>query len=121
MADRFSDAEILEGAASGGFGRESFGHARSKEERSDVILDDPLNEHDGQEENDGRNVDAAGVGQEVADRSQKWLRQGDKTIPNRADDVVADVDDAEGDEPGQDCARDDDDLIEVQHREDEFD
>ena len=74
-----------------------------------------------EEQDDRRNVDAAGVGQEIADRPQERLGQGEEQVPDRADDVVADVDDAEGDQPGQDRAGDDDDLVEIEDREDEFD
>src|SRR6516165_6600407 len=60
---------------------------RSEDVGVDVVDDDPLDQHHGEEKDDRRNVDASGGRQEVADRPQEWLGHGEKQIPDRANEV----------------------------------
>src|SRR5208282_2021471 len=82
--------------------------------RVDVIDDDPLEQHDAEQEDDRRDIDAPGVGQKIADRAQERFGQGKKQIPNRTYDFVADIDDAERDQPGQNGAGDDDPGVKIE-------
>ena len=60
------------------------------------------------------------VGQKIADRPQQRLGQRQEQVPDRADEIVADVDDVEGDQPGQHRAGDDDELVEVEGFDDDI-
>ena len=68
VVDRLAEAKVLEEPPRGGLagGRN---HSASEHEGIDVIDDDPLDQHHRQQEDDRRNVDAAGIGQEIADRA----------------------------------------------------
>src|SRR5581483_6168933 len=63
--------------------------------RINVIDDDALAQHDEEQQDHRRNVDRAEIGHGAADRPQNGLGQIVEQRPNRADEVVADVDDVE--------------------------
>ena len=73
---------------------------------NDVKLDHLLNEYDDQEQYDRRNIDAAEIGQHVADRAQRRVGDAIEKIADHRDDVVARVHHVESDEPGEDRHRD---------------
>src|SRR5829696_6183247 len=86
----------------------------------DVILDDVLVDDDQQQSHDRRNIDAAQVGQEAADRSQHRLGDAIEQVDDHADDLVADVDDAERNQPAHDSAGNDDAGIDAENVVDEL-
>ena len=57
---------------------------------------------------------AAGVGQKIADRAQERLGQRQEQVPDRADEIVADVDHAERDQPREHRAGDDDQFVKIE-------
>ncbi len=59
------------------------------------------------------------LGSTRRNRPQQRLRQGVQEIPHRADDVVAEIDDVEGQQPRHDRRSDDDIAVEIENAEDE--
>ena len=72
-----------------------------------------------QDQDDRRDVDAAEVRQDAADRPQRRLGHPVEEVGDLRHDRVARVHDVEGDEPAQDRARDEQPDIERDHRVDE--
>src|SRR4029077_8632226 len=89
VTDGLAEAKVLEEPPCRGFGRSGGSHPDGSEDvRIDVIDDDPLDQHDGKQKDDRRNVDASRGRQEVADWAQEGLRQGKKQVPDLAHKVV---------------------------------
>src|SRR6516164_706133 len=72
----------------------------------DIERDAVANENDDQDQDHRRNIDAAEIGHEVADRPQRRLGDAKEKIADHADDRVADVHHVERDQPGEDCGGD---------------
>src|SRR5262249_11530439 len=85
--------------------------------RIDIFLDEFLHEHQEQEQNDRRNVDAAKVGQNTTDRPQQRLGQSVEEIPDGTHDFIAKVDHVEGQQPGHDCRSDNHVAVEIENAE----
>ena len=54
------------------------------------------------------------LGRKLRIGRKKRLRQRQEQVPDRANEIVADVDDAERDQPGEDGACDDDPGVEIE-------
>src|SRR5215475_5786580 len=83
-------------------------------EPDDILPNEMLHEDDQQEGDHRRNVDAAQIGQQAADRPQHRLGDAVEEVDHHADELVAHVDDAERHQPTQDRACDDDPRIDVE-------
>lgn len=86
--------------------------------RRDRGQDELAQEEDQQQKDDGRNVDAAEVGQKAPDRPQRGFGDPVQEIADRADELVARIDDVEGVEPGEDRRQDDQPPVDVQRQDD---
>src|SRR5262249_61124015 len=80
----------------------------------DIERDAVANENDDQDQDHRRNIDAAEIGHEVADRPQRRLGDAKEKVADHADDRVADVHHVERDQPGEDRGGDEDPDIELE-------
>src|SRR5690606_12460187 len=87
----------------------------SDDGRVDVEHDHPLEEEDDEQQDDGRDVDAAEIGQDGTDGPERGLGDLVEEVPDRPHHVVARVDDVEGDQPADDGRGDQEPCVEVEH------
>lgn len=92
----------------------------SEHVRVDVALDHVLDEEQQQQQNDRGDVDASEIGQDAADRPQQGLGQGVDEVPDRSHELVAKIDDVEGEQPRQDRRRDDQVGVDVKDKQDDI-
>src|SRR5579871_3526741 len=119
MADRLSDCEIFEETACCR-ARDGLGHDALEYIRVEIVDDDPLKQHDAEEQNDWRNINASSVGQKISDRPEQRLREPQKQVPHGPNEVVADVHDAKRDQPGENRPRHYDQLVKVERIDDDI-
>ena len=86
----------------------------SDDERCDGGQQELADEEDQQKHDDRRDVDAAEIRQQAADRRQHRLGDAEQEIADGADELVARVDDVEGVEPGEDRRSDENPSVEVE-------
>src|SRR5205823_12232882 len=86
----------------------------------DVVGNYPLDEHDDQNQDDRRDIEAAQIGHELSDRRQRRLGDPVQELGHRRDELVARVHDIEGDQPGQDGRSDQKPDVEVKDDNDDI-
>jgi hypothetical protein len=74
----------------------------------DEFVQQPAHEEQQQDQDDRRDVDAAEIRQQVADRAQHRLRDPVEHLADLGDNGIAHVHHVEGDEPAQDRTGDED-------------
>src|ERR1700734_2728202 len=94
--------------------------SRSIDVRQDVKLDHSLNENDDQEQNDRRDINAAEIRHEIANRAERRLGYAIEKIADHRHDLVARIDLVEGDEPGEERHRNHNPHIERESDIDDF-
>src|SRR4029079_254091 len=77
--------------------------------------------HQDQDEDDGRDVDAAEIRQDAADWSQRRLGYAIEHLGERIDETIGRIDHVKGNQPTQDGAGNDHPYIELDDINDEFD
>src|SRR5262245_36544552 len=82
---------------------------RSTEQRHQPAANnDDANEHQDEDQHNGRDVDAAHVRKHAPDRAQERFGDAIEEIPERPHKLIVGVDDIEGDKPAQNGAADND-------------
>ena len=95
--------------------------AHRKTPLSDVVNDQPLQEHDQQEEDDRQQIDPAQIGQEAPDRAQHRLGRPVQEVVHQVDEAGVGVDHVEGDQPAHDHIGQHDIGVELENGEQEPD